>query len=71
MWDKMPLFGYQWFQVTGALMVFFFLASAITSPAFRQQGLLKYHIKIGKFTILFGFIHMFFALSALLFQWFP
>ena len=67
----MPLLGYQWFQVTGALMVFFFLATAITSPAFRQKGLLKYHMKIGGFTILVGFIHMFFALSALLLQWFP
>ena len=67
----MPLLGYQWFQVTGLLFGVFFIAQALTSPAFRQKGLLKYHIKLGKFTILFGLIHMFFALSALLFQWFP
>jgi len=67
----MPLLGYQWFQVTGAIMVFFFLSSAITSPLFRQPRLLKYHMKVGRFTILFGFIHMFFALSALLFQFYP
>jgi hypothetical protein len=67
----MPLFGYQWFQVTGILMVFFFLASAITSPAFRQKGLLKHHMQVGKFTILVGLVHMLFALSALFFQWFP
>jgi hypothetical protein len=67
----MPLFGYQWFQVTGLVFAIFFITQALTSPAFRQQGLLKYHIKIGKFTILFGFIHMFFALSALFFQFFP
>ena len=67
----MPLLGYQWFQVTGALMVFFFLATALSSPAFRQPGLMKYHIKTGRLTILVGFVHMFFALSALLFQWFP
>jgi len=63
----MPLLGYQWFQITGVLMVFFFLSSAFSSPVFRQKGLMKYHMRIGKFTILFGFLHMFFALSALFF----
>ena len=67
----MPLFGYEWFQVTGTLMVFFFISSAFSSPVFRQPRLMKYHMRIGKFTILFGFVHMFFALSALFLGFYP
>jgi len=67
----MPLVGYQWFQVTGVLMIFFFLVTAFSSPAFRQPGLMRYHIKVGRLTILVGLVHMFFALAALFFQWFP
>jgi len=52
-------------------MVFFFISSAVSSPLFRQKDLMRYHMKIGKFTILFGFIHMFFALSALFLGFYP
>ena len=67
----MPIYGYYLFQITGALLAAFFLTSAISSPLFRWPRLMKYHMKVGKFTILFGLVHMFFALSALFFQWFP
>lgn len=66
----MPIYGYYMFQITGSLLAAFFLITAVSSPTFRQPKLMKYHIKIGKFTILFGLIHMFFALSALFFGFF-
>jgi len=64
------IFGQPLFVWFGLITGVFFFISAISSPVFRQPGLMKYHIKIGKFTILFGFIHMLFALSALFFGFF-
>ena len=55
---------YVWFGLIAGL---FFSISAISSPVFKQPKLMKYHMKMGKFTILFGFLHMIFALSALFF----
>ncbi len=67
----MPLLGYEWFQITGLTLGLFFVITAVSSPTFRQPRLMRYHIKIGRLAILFGFVHMFFALSALFFQFFP
>jgi len=64
------LFGQPLFVWFGLVTGVFFLISVISSPVFRQPKLMKYHMKVGKFTILFGFIHMLFALAAVFFGFF-
>ena len=67
----MAILGYEWFQLTGMVLIPFFLATAFSSPLFRQAGLMRYHISLSRYTILLAFVHMFFALSALLLGFFP
>jgi len=61
------VFGQPLFVWFGVLAGMFFFISAISSPVFKQKCLTKYHMKVGKFTILFGFMHMVFALAAVFF----
>ena len=67
----MTVLGYEWFQLTGMALMPLFLVTVFTSPLFRQHGLMRYHIVVSRYTISLGFIHMFFALSALLLGYFP
>ena len=67
----MAVLGYEWFQLTGMILIPFFLITVFTSPLFRRPSLMRYHIMLSRYTILIGLMHMFFALSALLFGFFP
>ena len=65
------MLGYQWFQITGMVLIPLFLATAISSPLFRRPGLMKHHIRLGKLAIALGAVHVLFALSALFLGLFP
>ena len=68
----MPVYGLFLYQITGLYFLLpLFLATIIASPLLRQPRLMRYHIALGKYTILVGLVHMFFALSALFFGYLP
>jgi hypothetical protein len=58
------VFGQPLFMWFGLVAGVFFFISAFSSPVFRQPDLMKYHMKAGKFTILFGFLHIALAIAA-------